>query len=138
MAPMTLTILGAGPAAPNRDGACSGYLVQQNGTAVLMDCGSGIAGRLVAHCPPRRLDGVAISHFHPDHYFDLVALYYGLKFGEQRRSRLPVWIPPGGRDFLDRFGQLIADKASMLEDVFELREYPLQSPVSIGGLEVTF
>jgi ribonuclease BN (tRNA processing enzyme) len=133
-----LTILGAGPAAPNPGGANSGYLVRQGRTAVVMDCGPGTAGQIPLHVPPNQLDGVAISHFHPDHYFDLVALYYLLKFGEPRPSRLPVWLPPGGRAFLDRFGQLIADRPAMLEDVFELREYPLESPVGVGDLQFTF
>src|SRR5687768_8926061 len=110
MAPLTLTILGAGPAAPNPDGACSGYLLQDNGAAVVLDCGSGIAGRIAQHVPPSELRGVAISHMHPDHYFDLVPLYYVLKFGEPRpghlEPRLPVYVPPGGRELLRRLGQL--------------------------------
>ncbi len=142
MAPLTLTILGAGPAAPNRDGACSGYLVQQDGTAVLMDCGSGIAGRLVTHLPPNRLHGVAISHFHPDHYFDLVPLYYLLKFGEPRPTgyseRVPLYVPPGGRAFLRQLGQLISDKPAMLEDVFDVCEYEPGRDVPIGDLGFTF
>ena len=75
MAPLTLTILGASPAAPNPGGACSGYLLRQGETAVLMDCGAGTAGRIALHVAPNRLQGVAISHLHPDHYFDLVQLY---------------------------------------------------------------
>jgi ribonuclease BN (tRNA processing enzyme) len=135
---LTLTILGAGPAAPNPGGANSGYLVSSGDTAVLMDCGPGTAGQVALHLPPRALSGVAISHFHPDHYFDLVALYYLLKFGPSRSERLPVWLPPGGIEFLDRFGQLIANKPAMLEDILELCEYPLGSPVKIGSLQFTF
>ena len=142
MAPLTLTILGAGPAAPNRDGACSGYLVQQDGTAVLMDCGSGIAGRLVRHLPPNRLHGVAISHFHPDHYFDLVPLYYLLKFGDARPADLspllPLHVPPGGRAFLRELGQLISEKPAMLEDVFEVCEYAPGHAIPVGDLSFTF
>src|SRR5262249_53949230 len=87
---------------------------------------------------PAQLDGVAISHFHPDHYFDLVALYYLLKFGERRPTRLPVWIPPDGRAFLDRFGRVISSKAAMFEDIFELREYTPGAATPIGDLEFTF
>lgn len=135
---LTLTILGSGPAAPNPGGANSGYLVRDGDTAVIMDCGPGTAGQVALHVSPVALSGVAISHFHPDHYFDLVALYYILKFNNPRQQRLPVWIPPGGHDFLSRFGQVIADKPALLEDIFELHEYPLQSPVSVGSLEFTF
>jgi ribonuclease BN (tRNA processing enzyme) len=78
MAPLTLTILGAGPAAPNPGGACSGYLLRQGESAVLIDCGSGIAGRIAQHVPAKRLRGVAIWHLLRAHYFDLVPLYYVL------------------------------------------------------------
>ena len=138
MAPLTLTILGSGPAAPNPGGANSGYLVRQGESSVVMDCGPGTAGQIALHVPPERLDGVAISHFHPDHYFDLVALYYLLKFGKRRGSRLPVWVPPDGRAFLDRFGRVVANKVAMLEDVFELHEYTPGQATRIGALEFTF
>jgi ribonuclease BN (tRNA processing enzyme) len=136
--PLTLTILASGPAAPNPGGGNSGYLVRDGDTAVVMDCGPGSAGQIALHLPPEQLSGVAISHFHPDHYFDLVALYYLQRFGPRRSSRLPVWLPPGGRDFLDRFGQLVANKPRMLEDFLDLREYPLNSSVAIGALEFEF
>jgi ribonuclease BN (tRNA processing enzyme) len=142
MAPLTLTILGAGPAAPNTGGACSGYLVRQDGTAVLMDCGSGIAGRLVQYLPANRLHGIAISHFHPDHYFDLVPLYYVLKFGERSPAGfpklVPLYVPPGGRDFLRQLGQLISDKPAMLEDVFQVCEYAPGVDTAIGQLAFEF
>ncbi len=138
MAPLTLTILGAGPAAPNPGGVNSGYLVRQGDTAVGMDCGPGTAGQIALHVPPAQLEGMAISHFHPDHYFDLIALYYLLKFGERRATRLPVWIPPDGRAFLDRFGRVIASRGAMLEDVFDLQEYVPGGEARIGELVFSF
>jgi len=142
MAPFQLTILGAGPAAPNAGGACSGYLLQQDGTAALIDCGSGVAGRLAEHLQPNRLRGIAISHFHPDHYFDLVPLYYSLKFGEPRPPDLeplvPLYVPPGGRTFLRTLGALISDKQAMLEDVFQVSEYAPGRETPIGDLSFTF
>src|SRR5579859_3319523 len=142
MPQLTLTILGASPAAPNPGGACSGYLLRQGDAAVLMDCGPGTAGRVPLHIAVNRLGGVAISHLHPDHYFDLVQLYYMLRFGEPRPSdltpRLPVFLPPGGRDFMRRLGKLIADKPAMLEDVFDVREYVADCEMDVGGLPFTF
>lgn len=146
MPPLGLTVLGAGPAAPNTGGACSGYLLREGQTAVLLDCGSGIAGRISQHLPPSHLHGVAISHLHPDHYFDLVPLYYVLKFGfgpprpAELGPRLPLYVPPGGRAFLRQLGQLIADKPAMLEDVFDVTEYPSHpgGEVRIGDLRFTF
>jgi ribonuclease BN (tRNA processing enzyme) len=142
MPPLTLTILGSGPAAPNPGGACSGYLVRHGERAVLMDCGSGIAGRLAQHVPANRLQGVAISHLHPDHYFDLVPLYYLLKFGDPRPAdlepRLAVYVPPGGKAFLRRLTEHIAAKSDMLDDALDVREYAADCATVIGGLEFTF
>ncbi len=103
-----------------------------------MDCGPGTAGQIALHVPPHQLDAVAISHFHPDHYFDLVALYYLLKFGQRRSDRLPVYIPPGGRAFLDQFGRVISDHEHMLEDIFELREYTPTAQTSIANVTFEF
>jgi ribonuclease BN (tRNA processing enzyme) len=142
MPPLTLTILGCGPAAPNPGGVCSGYLLRQGENAVLIDCGSGVAGRLAEHVPAQRLNGVAISHLHPDHYFDLVPLYYALKFGEPRPPtfdpHLKVYVPPGGRAFLSRLGELIGDRPAMLEDVLDIHEYAPDRETVIGGLKFAF
>jgi ribonuclease BN (tRNA processing enzyme) len=143
MAPLTLTILGASPAAPNPGGACSGYLLRQGAdTAVLMDCGSGTAARVAEHVPVNRLRGVAISHMHPDHYFDLVPLYYMLKFGDSRPAgfepRVPVWVPPGGRRFLRQLGELSTARPAMLEDIFEVCEYAAGVQSHVGGLPFSF
>lgn len=142
MAALTLTVLGAGPAGPNPGGANSGYLVREADQAVLIDCGAGIAGRIPLHIAVNRLKGVAISHLHPDHYFDLVALYYMLKYGEPRPADqpplLPVFVPPGGREFLREFGKLISNRAAMLEDIFDVRDYAADRELLIGGLPFTF
>src|SRR5438876_1279373 len=142
MAPLTLTILGASPAAPNPGGACSGYLLRQGDTAVLMDCGAGTAGRIAQYVAPNRLRGVVISHLHPDHYFDLVQLYYMLKFGESRPAdlpaRVPLFLPPGGQAFMRKFGQLISDRPAMLEDIYDVCDYAAHCEIDVGGLPFTF
>jgi ribonuclease BN (tRNA processing enzyme) len=131
-------VLGASPAAPNVGGACSGYLVRDGDANCLVDCGSGVAGRIAQHLPPNQLRAVAISHLHPDHFFDLVPLYYILRFGDPPPARVPLFIRPGGREFLLRFGKLISDEADMLGDVFDVQEYASGREIGIGGLTFTF
>jgi ribonuclease BN (tRNA processing enzyme) len=139
---LTLTVLGAGPAAPNTGGACSGYLLRSGDASALVDCGSGVAGRLRQHIPPWQLRGIAISHFHADHYFDLVPLYYSLKFGRPRPaelgSRVPLYVPPGGHEHMRRFGWLVGGEETMFEDVFAIREYTAGPDHTIGGFMFTF
>lgn len=141
MAPLTLTILGASPAAPNTGGACSSYLVRSGDTACLLDCGPGSAGRIAQHVPVNTLNGVIISHFHPDHYFDLVQLYYLLKFGPPRPAGLPsqvsLCVPPGGRAFLDQLGRHISGEAAMLEDIFAIEDYAADRDIAFGDVRVT-
>jgi ribonuclease BN (tRNA processing enzyme) len=117
-------------------------LLRAGETAVLMDCGAGTAGRIALHVAPNRLRGVAISHLHPDHYFDLVQLYYMLKFGEPRPAELspllPLFLPPGGRDFMRKLGKLISDRPAMLEDIYDVRDYVADCETDVGGLPFIF
>jgi ribonuclease BN (tRNA processing enzyme) len=88
---LELTVLGAGPAYTNRDGATgAAYLVRSGGTAILLDLGQGSFPRLAASIEPSRLDAVVVSHLHPDHFIDLVPLrhYLAYQFVPVRRVRV--------------------------------------------------
>jgi ribonuclease BN (tRNA processing enzyme) len=43
---MRLTVLGKSPSWQDADGACSGYLIEDGDTAVLLDCGNGVFSKL--------------------------------------------------------------------------------------------
>ncbi len=43
---MRLTVLGKSPWWQDADGACSGYLVEEDDTCLLVDCGNGVFGKL--------------------------------------------------------------------------------------------
>ena len=82
-----LTILGKSPSWQDRDGACSGYLVEVDaGPRLLIDCGSGVFGKLRRHGEFERIDAVLISHLHADHLLDLVPFAYALTYGPQLRA----------------------------------------------------
>ena len=88
---MRLTVLGAGPAYTDRQGATgASYLVSLGRTHVLLDLGQGSLPRLFAAIPPTDLAAVVISHLHPDHFIDLVALRHFLRweFDPPRRARV--------------------------------------------------
>ena len=77
---MRLTVLGSSPACQNPGGACSGYLIEQDGVTILIDCGSGVFSRLQQYVEPDRVDAVIISHMHADHTLDLIQYRYYLFF----------------------------------------------------------
>ena len=47
---MRITVLGKSPSWQDVGGACSGYLVQQDDFALLLDCGNGVFSKLRGFC----------------------------------------------------------------------------------------
>jgi ribonuclease BN (tRNA processing enzyme) len=41
-----ITVLGKSPAWQDADGACSGYLIEEDSTCLLLDCGNGVFSKL--------------------------------------------------------------------------------------------
>ncbi|MDQ3608154.1 MAG: MBL fold metallo-hydrolase, partial [Actinomycetota bacterium] len=78
---MRVTVLGKSPSWPDTGGACSGYLVEEGATALLLDCGNGVFAKLRERLPYARVDAVVISHLHGDHFLDLVPFSYALTYG---------------------------------------------------------
>src|SRR6266540_7396799 len=103
-----LTVVGSSPAWPNPGGAQSGYLVEDRGR-LLLDCGPGVLSRLREQDGWPRIDAIVISHFHLDHWGDLVPWVWGSMFRRSHNgsaSRPQLWVPPGGRETLRAAGVL--------------------------------
>jgi hypothetical protein len=93
---MKLTVLGKYGPWPAAGGACSGYLVETEDVRLMLDCGCGTLGRLQQHCRLEALDGIVLSHLHPDHMGDIPALRYALPHyvgTGLMEARLPVFLP---------------------------------------------
>lgn len=80
---MLLTVLGCYGPYPPAGGACSGYLVQEDGCNLLLDCGNGVLSRLQEYIDYRDLDAVLLSHLHADHLSDLMIMRYGLVLAQK-------------------------------------------------------
>jgi ribonuclease BN (tRNA processing enzyme) len=100
--PLRLDIIGAGPAFSDRPGATgAAYLVRHGTTAILLDLGQGSFPRLAGLLDPGTLDAVLISHLHPDHFIDLVALRHFLRWGPRAPRRVRVVGPAGLGERID-------------------------------------
>lgn len=89
-------MIGAGPAYTDRPGATgAAYLVRHGSTAIVLDLGQGSFPRLAGAIEPSSLDAVVISHLHPDHFIDLVALRHYLHWEFHPGRRVRVIAPPG-------------------------------------------
>jgi ribonuclease BN (tRNA processing enzyme) len=147
---MRLTVLGKSPSWQDADGACSGYLVEDGDTAVVVDCGNGVFAKLRRYRDYARVDAVVISHLHADHFLDLVPYSYALTYAP-RRQPVPIqrWpgvanphkprliCPPGSREVFRRVVGAWGND-DLIESAFELEEYGADSTPEIGSLRLKF
>jgi ribonuclease BN (tRNA processing enzyme) len=133
-----LTVIGCSPAWPNAGGAHSGYLVESEGRRLLLDCGPGVLARLRQREPWPAVDAIVVTHFHLDHWGDLVPWVWGAMFspGAAAAGRPELWVHEGGSERLRDLGERLG-RADMFSRIFELREYSDRSAFAAAGFELT-
>src|SRR5215213_2847839 len=134
--PMKLTVVGSSPAWPNPGGAQSGYIVEGPGR-LLLDCGPGVLARLREQDGWPRVDAIAITHFHLDHWGDLVPWVWGRMYGLGQDLETPeLWVQPRGRAQLQEFGERLGMR-DMFDRTFEVKEYGERELVVAADLHVS-
>jgi ribonuclease BN (tRNA processing enzyme) len=132
-----LIVVGSSPAWPNPGGAQSGYLIENGDKRLLLDCGPGVLPKLRQRWSWPLVDAIVITHWHLDHWGDLVPWVWGTMVGPGRDARqVELWLPPNGSDRLADFGARLG-WGEMFEEVFTLREFAEREPFEAAGLEVT-
>jgi ribonuclease BN (tRNA processing enzyme) len=147
---MRVTVLGKSPSWQDAGGACSGYLVQEGDTTLLLDCGNGVFSKLRRHVDYLDVDAVVISHLHADHMLDLVPYSYALTYaprqqpvpvhtwpGTDNPARPVLHAPPGARDVFRRVVGAWGNE-DLVENAFDLQEYEPDGEVSVGPLRIRF
>jgi ribonuclease BN (tRNA processing enzyme) len=133
---MKLTVIGCSPAWPNPGGAQSGYLVEADGHRVLLDCGAGVLAKLREREDWPRVDAICLTHFHLDHWGDVVPWVWALSFGPAAELPSPeLWVPPGGRTTLREIGQRLGFP-DMFEKAFRVSEYTEGEEFETSGMRV--
>jgi ribonuclease BN (tRNA processing enzyme) len=137
---MKITILGNGAAYPGVDQACSGYLVQEGNTRLLVDCGTGVLSKLQQFLTLLEVSDIVITHLHADHFIDLIPYRYALHYGiENLDNHKPcLYLPPDGIKGLHQVVSPFAENDSFFHDVFKVSEYDPESPLKIGNLFLQF
>lgn len=115
---MRLTIIGASASYAGPGQACSGYLLEAEGTHVLLDCGNGVLANLQKVLDPRELDAVFITHSHPDHFVDLFAMQALIRYDPAGPLRpIPLYVPDA---LIERMSHLLSARgAAELSEAFE-------------------
>ncbi|MDZ4245732.1 MAG: MBL fold metallo-hydrolase [Dehalococcoidia bacterium] len=136
---MKLTILGASAAYPCAGGACSGYLLTDNGTGILLDCGTGVVANLQKHLSIQKLSHIIISHIHADHFLDLIPLRYALfrlkSLGIIHRP--VIHLPPGGAPQLLSAVSFL-ENPDFFSEYFHVEEYNPAEGLNISGIDFKF
>jgi ribonuclease BN (tRNA processing enzyme) len=145
-----ITVLGKSPSWQDIDGACSGYLIEQGDTRLLLDCGNGVFSKLRRFVDYVDVDAVVLSHLHADHFLDLIPFAYALTYAP-RQQPVPVhrWsgtdhpahprlhAPTGARAVFRRVCGAWGSE-ELIETAFELHEYDGSEPLDVGELRLRF
>jgi ribonuclease BN (tRNA processing enzyme) len=132
-----LTVLGCSPSFPNPGGHSSSYLLEEDGTQLLIDCGHGSGGQLRAVSDIASLTAIVLSHMHPDHFFDLIPLRYAIQFLDADR-RIPLWLPPDGADMLAGLLRPLGLPDDFFTGTYDVHEYDPDGSLTVGSLSMRF
>ena len=135
---MEITLLGSGCAIPDPERGSPGIAVTVDGWILLLDCGSGCLHRGARFgVAVDRVDGVLLSHLHPDHTGDLVPLLFAFRNPEtQRRKALTLMGPEGVRSFVGGLETVYGDWIRPQGYRFEIRTLKENETTSLGPCRI--
>ena len=147
---MRLTVLGKSPSWQDAGGACSGYLVEDGDAVVVVDCGNGVFGKLRQYHDYTEVDAVVLSHFHADHFLDLVPFAYALTYAPKQQpvpvhtwpgtddpARPDLYVPPGATEGFRRVVGAWGNE-DLIDNAFHIKEYDKSSELQIGPFTFNF
>ncbi|MCU0262838.1 MAG: MBL fold metallo-hydrolase [Candidatus Nanopelagicales bacterium] len=135
---MRLTVIGCAGSFPNPSSAASCYLVEHDGTSIVLDLGPGSLGPLAAATDIRTLDAVVLSHLHADHCLDLAGMYVARKYHpDGPPPPLAVYGPRGtGRRIADAYRTSPGEPVDGLERIYRFVDLSPDA-VQIGPFTIT-
>jgi ribonuclease BN (tRNA processing enzyme) len=143
---MRLTVLGKSPSWQDAGGACSGYLLEHDGSSALVDCGNGVFSKLRRYRDYTKVDAVVLSHMHADHFLDLVPFAYALTYaprqqpvpiqrwpGVENPARPKLYTPRGASETFRRVVGAWGNE-DLIENAFDIAEYGRDAEVAVGDM----
>jgi len=129
---LKLTILGNNGPFPAAGGACSGYLISEGETNILIDCGNGVLANLQKFIRFDELDAIILTHLHSDHISDMHVLKYAIQIKRKRGQMdklFSVYAPPEPAEEYARLD---------VKDAFALNAVTADTKLKIGNISLKF
>lgn len=147
---MRITVLGKSPSWQDAGGACSGYLVEEGDTRLLVDCGNGVFAKLRERVDYVDVTGLVLTHMHADHCLDVVPYAYALTYSPRQQpvpvagypgtdlpARPHLLTPRGGVETLRDLSGLWGNDA-LVDTAFAVKEYAADDVIELGDLRLRF
>ena len=129
---LSITILGSSGMFATPQRAASGYLVEIDGAKIWMDAGSGTWQNLLRHVDYHKLDGVLLTHRHPDHTSDIFQAFHARTcWAHEPLEPIPLWAP---QETIDHLVGYVGD----LSNTFDVRPIGAGEPIEILGARLSF
>ncbi|MDP4093359.1 MAG: MBL fold metallo-hydrolase [Bacillota bacterium] len=129
---MKVTVLGNNGPFQSAGGACSGYLLSEGDTKILIDCGNGVLGNLFKFTGMEQLDAIILTHLHSDHMSDMMVLKYAVDIKIKRgmmKKGIDVYAPS---EPLEEYNRL------NVNNVFNLKQVTENLNLRFENLNITF
>ena len=128
----SVTVLGCSGMFATRDKAASGYLVEFDDTRLWLDAGPGTWRHLLGHLSYMDIDGVLLTHRHPDHTTDVFQAFHARHYGgPEPLPAIPLWAPG---ETLERICGFTRD----MTESFKLEEITAGGSLKMGRASMSF
>ncbi len=107
----------------------------------MADLGTGAFSKLLQYRAAESIDAIVISHMHADHFIDVIAMRYALKYGARSNDRrVALYLPPDGDATLRTLVSAFAREShhDFIGEVFDVRTYEPKRALPIGDAIVRF
>lgn len=129
---LAVTILGSSGMFQTLERSCAGYLLEIDGAHLWLDAGAGTWLNLQRSIRYEDLDGVLLTHGHPDHTTDVLQAYHARRYGQaDALEPIPLWAPQETLDRLTMF-------AKGIDEAFDLKVITSGDEVTFGSARLTF
>lgn len=127
-----VTVLGSSAMFATPERACAGYLVEIDDFHLWMDAGGGTWQHLLSYIDYSQLDGIVLSHRHPDHTIDVFQAFHARHYGQLcALEPIPLWAPG---ETIER----ISSYTPELDQSFALNAVKAGDVESIAGARFSF